>query len=276
MLGVIANQRFLGHTNPIMTAAVGDGGSILDREYIQRAARGIVDAGHLDNLKFWGVSGLAKLRNSGGVDYVPKVYDLSGNTYNAVQTTEADQPFLNSGFLSCASNDWVETGEFATPTTAATVLIWIKTTDSTTAEYICSSFYNNANTIQRAWLIGMQGGVLRVVISNVDGTTANKDYRGSITINDGDWHLIGFTFAQGTPTGTLKLYTDGSEDTTITKTTDNDVPTINSRNNIRIIGKLARATGGYVGEMNDMREYFATLTEAEIAAIYNQTSYRYA
>jgi hypothetical protein len=284
MLGVIANQRFLGHTNPIMTAAVADGGSILDREYVQRVYRGVHDAGHADNLKLWVCAGLPKLRNSGGVDYVPELYDLSGNGNNGVQATEANQPRISSSSLVFARTTDTTGESLAISSNPAslqitdnlTAMCWFNAT-SINDYGILSKYTNTLN--QRSWAILILGGYLTINLSS-DGTFntgSRKQYRSTNTVTAGEDYHVAFTFANNV----LKLYINGSEDTTVTKTYDDSMSTIyNTSAPVRLSGYEASSTQNtrhFIGSIDDSRVYGTTaLTATEIAAIYNQTSYRYA
>lgn len=272
---ILSNNRFLGKTNPTMAAAAADGGSVLDREYIQRAARGIVDAGHWSNLKYWGVAGLAKLRNSGGVDYVPKLYDLSGEGNDGVQTTEGSQPVWGATGLDFdGSDDFLDCGNDSSLRIRnnLTVCFWIKNDTGNFTKFALGRF--NSSTTKRAWLVlygGTTTNTLRVNVYANDAGTTLKSYSTTNAMNDGNWHFVSFTFADNV----LKYYVDGSELTggDLTKLTDNTVDLLTDSD---VSLYFANPTANFAGNINDLRIYNTALTATEIAAIYNQTSYRYA
>lgn len=66
------------------------------------------------------------------------------------------------------------------------------------------------------WYIQEELGYLRVTCSS-SGTSLEKIYIDTSTdLDDGAWHLVGFTFAAND----LKLYIDGAETTSLTKSSD--------------------------------------------------------
>lgn len=278
---VAANQRFLGKTNPTMTAAVADSGSILDREYIQRAARGIVDAGHWSNLKLWVDPGLAKLRNSGGVDYVPKLYDFSGNGNNPAQTDESLQPYLTSGFLDFNA-DYLITPDsnsltFGNGTTdsAFSISFWIdmqqnkakaimaKASAAAVGEYYFNVGSNNVLTFR---LVDNSASSYHTI------STATNYFPAG-------WHFFVMTYSGNGATTGVKFYKDNSEDTSLTKSTTGTYTATENTNEPLYIGSRGTTTATtnfFEGKLNDIRVYNIELTSAQMTAIYNQTSYRYA
>jgi hypothetical protein len=268
------NNRFLNHTNPIMTAAVTDGGSIQDREYIQRAARGIVDAGHWGNLKFWGCAGLAKLRNSGGVDYVPKLYDLSGNSNHATQTTTGYQPILSGGLsvLFDANDDLLVIGSGTKgfqSTNSITVMMYVKLIGKTNSTCLIGEHSGSSSTSNYG-LWSINSGKFRWWPCESLAKNGLIDQAG--TNNNDQWYYVCGTY-DGT---TSKLYIDGelSAERTSAFTIANNA-TLDLA-----IGRTSNSgtPAGFTlnGYENDIRIYNTALTGDQITAIYNQTSYRYA
>lgn len=256
------NNRFLNHTNPIMTAALTDGGSVLDREYIQRAARGIVDAGHLSNLKFWGCAGLAKLRNSGGVDYVPKLYDLSGEGNDGVQTTEANQPVWGATGLIC-NNDFIDSfGWFSlADITSGTMSFWVYINNLPAASEHMVSARDGSTTNTRCWVSVFSTGELRWVL-------ADRNVASGVFVSAGEWIKIDMTWGSGT----YKGYVNGEEEYSKTMT----IAAGSGDKYLSICRYPYNGSSQFDGILNDIRIYNTALTATEIAAIYNQTSYRYA
>jgi hypothetical protein len=273
---ILANNRFLGKTNPTMAAAVADGGSVLDREYIQRCARQIVDQGQWDNLKLWIDPGLAKLRNSGGIDYVPKAYDLSGNDNDGIQATESNQPVWGAtGMTFDGSNDWVDCGNDNSlrANSNITVMMWLRTSATNNSDFIARS---DTTLSKRCWTIYHSTQKLRVQVNATGGTSAADRiiHEHDNAINDGEWHHVCFSFSANT----LNLYIDTNntnntviDNGTVSSIYDSDV-------NLTIGARLANSLPSQFSDadINDIRIYNTALTATEIAAIYNQTSYRYA
>lgn len=270
---VAANQRFLGKTNPIMTAAVADGGSIQDREYIQRAARGIADAGLWGNLKLWIDPGLAKLRNSGGTDYIPKIYDFSDNANNGVQTTEGSQPYLTSGkltfdgsadFLSCGNGASLNFG-----TGTFTVQLWLykNLSSSSTLYRALSKGANSDVTSQAGFAIVMNDETCGFLV-NPTGTRVST-YTGNV-LSTTTWYLITGVCERGSLQRIFYNTTAGNTATAPVGDVSNATLDLH-------IGKNSSSSAGYwPGRLADIRIYNTALTGDQITAIYNQTSYRYA
>lgn len=261
--GILANNRFLGRTNPTMAAAVADGGSVLDREYIQRCARQIVDMGHWDNLKFWGDTGLAKLRNSGGVDYIPKGYDLSGNSYDYTQTTEANQPVLTMPAFVLDGTDAFAQGSTIT-ITDFTILAWIKTSNSVAVMRILSHQDTFAGQPNGVYYLRINAGKVQSAVRQTGGSASSIIT--TTTVSDDAWHLVAVTRNDAT----MAINIDGDEDISEGSKVTGE---INS-------GKLALGALYYdespseyfIGSFADIRLYDTALTETEIAAIYNLTN----
>jgi hypothetical protein len=267
LTGIIANQRFTGHTNPIMTAAVGDGGSILDREYVQRAYKGVHDAGHADNLKFWGCAGLAKLRNSGGVDYVSKGYDLSGNGYHYTQATEANQPVLTLPAFVLDGTDVFAQGS-TIPITDFTILAWIKTSNSAAVMRILSHQDTNTGQPNGVYYLRINAGKVQSAVRPTGGSASAIIT--TTTVSDDAWHLVAVTRSGATMVINIDGDEDISEGSKVTGIIDSGKLALGA------LYYAATPSEFFIGSKNDIRLYNTALTATEIAAIYNQTSYRYA
>jgi hypothetical protein len=272
LVGIIANQRFTGHTNPIMAAAVADGGSVLDREYVQRAYRDVYDAGHADNLKLWVCAGLPKLRNSGGVDYVPKLYDLSGNGNNGVQTTEANQPVWSAtGMTFDGSNDYINIPSINIFNGGGTFMEWINInssqTDSNrlfekTTEAILFCTGKNANND------------FKLNFQHRFSTTTGEWRSDNNVLTDSIFIHIAITYDNSSTSNNPLFYINGSSVALTERSTP--VGTANKNTNVILLGNREDTLRPYYGTKNDIRIYNAILAEAEIAKIVNETSYRYA
>ncbi|MGH1438253.1 MAG: LamG-like jellyroll fold domain-containing protein [Lewinella sp.] len=103
---------------------------------------------------------------------------------------------------------------------------WVKTTD-TNAEILAA--YRTSGNL-RSWRANINAsGNLRVVFTS-DGTygaSTTKDYfTSSITVNDGNWHFVSFSFANGN----LQLNVDNNYNVSVTKTFDAPITTFKMPN----------------------------------------------
>ena len=270
-MSVIANNRFLQRTNPTMLAAIDDGGSVLDRVYIQNAARQIVDQGHWDNLKFWGHNGLAKLRTSGGVDYVPKLYDLSGTGIDLLQTVDGRQPkWVSNGIEFDGSDDRLHVTGNATiaAITELTLTCWmyIRPVVSTAVP----GFLGSEN--------GHIGSV-KLTVDSVDIVRLNgRNSSGGNVVSDdtaytaNTWNHIVVARKTGED---HRFYFNNAE---LTNNSPNENQTIQTLNGDLAIGCRHNTTSFDLfcdDTLNDIRIYDTALSATEISDIYNQTKSYY-
>ncbi|MDB2384924.1 T9SS type A sorting domain-containing protein [Polaribacter sp.] len=93
------------------------------------------------------------------------------------------------------------------------------------------------------------------------------------TIEDGNWHHVGYTYASGAMIGDIKFYIDG-----VTVTSDggnNDATKNNALNTINAPVNLATRNGNNSkwfagGGIDDLRIYNVALTDAQMLAVYNE------
>jgi hypothetical protein len=152
-----------------------------------------------------------------------------------------------------------------------TVMCWVRGSDPTpdTNEWIFTKY--KTTTDDRSWGIrsGSSSGALFQVYISDDGTFDaghRKQYESSVTaIENGTWHHLAFTFASGS----LKMYVDGVEDTSVTKTNDDAISSIYSGAASLVIGAdgdFGTKWGtGYVDEFKVIAE---VLTANEIKTYY--------
>jgi len=170
------------------------------------------------------------------------------------------------------SSDYVSIPDINESTTNLSVAFWVKTTDqdwTTTHLAHWRSLSNN-----RAWFIGPSrtaetNGKKLMVFLTGDGAGTNpaKRYYGTTDVSDGTWHHVAFTWDNGT----LKLFVDGSEETT-TKVFDHAMTTIHNSDGPITVGctwvnDLPASFGS--GGRADIRIYNSTLTATDISDIYN-------
>lgn len=160
----------------------------------------------------------------------------------------------------------------------------LNVTDAMTAEVLIKGVSQPAYFLSKydyntdvSFGFGSTNGKLRVIITDngIYEAGHSKDYESSITALDGTWHRVGFSF----DSGTLKLYVDGVEDLSPTKTKDDAITTIHQGTVDVLIG--ARHSGGIVGLLFNgtislTRIYNYALSPTEIRRSYLSKAYLYA
>ena len=171
-------------------------------------------------------------------------------------------------------NDYITIPDIDESTTNLSVALWLKTTDQDWVTTHLANWISADNN--RAWFIGpsrtaeTNGKKLMVFITeNGAGTTPVKRYYGTTDVSDGTWHHVAFTWDNGT----LKLFVDGSEETT-TKVLDHAMTTIHNSNGPITVGctwvnDLPANFGS--GGRADVRIYNSTLTATDISDLYAGT-----
>ena len=173
------------------------------------------------------------------------------------------------------SSDYISIPDINESTTNLSVALWVKTTD---VDWVTTHFAHWRNQDNnRAWWIGpsrtaeTNGKKLMVYITG-DGTgnVTIKRYYGTTDVSDGTWHHVAFTWGNGT----LKLFVDGSEETT-TKVDDDTMTSIHNSDGPITVGctwvndaPLNFGSGGRA----DVRIYNSTLTATDISNLYNGTN----
>lgn len=160
-------------------------------------------------------------------------------------------------------------------TTQMTAMVWVKGSAQTGKVPFAHWDATGTSTLRGEWeIVTGAGGALRVVVSN-DGTatTLAKDYiTSAATPFDGNWHLVGFTFAPGTTTGTLTVYVDGVS-AAVTQTVNGNVPTIYGSTAVLSLGCSvtgAACTAGtfFAGLIDSARFYDMTIPTSQIKELY--------
>jgi len=204
----------------------------------------------------------------------------AGGTPSAQASTNCVQNTcysFNGGVGGSGTTDYITWPDISAYTlgTQMTAMVWVK--GNTQAGKIPFAHWDatGTGTLRGEWeIMGGAGGALRVIVSN-DGTAATlvKDY---ITTNtavfDGNWHLVGFTFAPGTTTGTLTLYIDGVA-AGVTKTIDANVPSIYTSSAVlsmacSVTGASCTAGTYFAGLLDSGRVYNATIPSGQIKELY--------
>lgn len=153
-----------------------------------------------------------------------------------------------------------------------TAMLWVRGSDATPDidERLFSKYKTSDGN--RSWMMtsgSANGARLRILISD-DGTFNaghRKDYTTSVTaIENGAWHHLAFTFSSGT----LKVYVDGVEDTSVTKTVDEAITSVFSSAApvaLAANGDLAERWG--TGYLDEAKVWSEALSANAILTIFN-------
>jgi hypothetical protein len=121
------------------------------------------------------------------------------------------------------------------------------------------------STVSTSWVMSLHGDVLMVAVKNGGNV---KEYESSVVVGDNKWHQVGFTFVSGT----LKLYIDGVEDTSVTKVQDDVVNTIDDSTQAVLIGAV-RFSGSYSahfdGRVDQATIWSNVLSASDMLEAYN-------
>lgn len=165
-------------------------------------------------------------------------------------------------YLLDGTDDYVDCGDISNSLTALSCFAWINTTTSATG-YVFSRYETLSN--QRSFFVCVNAtGVLDVLLSE-DGqyNNSSKIYKSTATVNDGDWHHVGFTWGSGT----LKVYIDGAE-ATVTKTEDDSFTSIHDSTNPFLIGAMRTGIENFDGSIYGVQVFNNTLSDSEVSRIY--------
>jgi len=147
-------------------------------------------------------------------------------------------------------------------TGAITVSAWV---NAASAPGILLGKYNTTGN-QRSWYIGASTNKFLVVLCE-DGTAANKNYHTSVVAYDSAWHHICFTYDGN---NTLKLYVDGVEDTSVTKTTDGAMTTLHNSTSDFALGASngTNPTSYATASLDEVAIWDAALTATQVSQLY--------
>jgi hypothetical protein len=208
--------------------------------------------------------------------------DDSGNSHSAVAVdTDASNTiqYINSHFYQGikfdGTNDYVSVADHDDfHSSTMTVAGWVSANPVANSGIIGQW---DAGVNKRSWMMMTDGattGKLRVLISD-DGTYTShvKDYVSSLTVLDNSFHHVAFTFNSGT----LKLYVDGVEDTSVTKTADDSITTVFNSDIPLIMGaNLISGAAQYFlkGTLDEFAFWDRVLDPAEITQLYRRGASR--
>ncbi len=159
-------------------------------------------------------------------------------------------------------------------TTAMTFCGWIKAATPTGTKAIIAKY--NTSVSDRAYLVtNVQASPWDKMQVRLSGNGDNqsggqfKQYTGSISVFDGNWHFVAYTWNSGT----LKLYVDGTEDTGVVKDFDGSFSSIHTNSIALYTGAqfTAPSTVGakFAGLLDEYSLWSVALSGAEISQVYN-------
>jgi len=178
-------------------------------------------------------------------------------------------PFTNTlSVVFDGSNDHVTIPTVAAQdlTSAVTVSFWIKGSSQGTEKTLFSKWQTGAGDL-RSFLIDTDvtnDTRLRLGIYD-DTTTLQKNYVTSLALLTGSWTHYAFTFGSST----LKVYANGAEDTSVNKSIDNAISSINITNTPYIMAGRSAPSNFYAGNLDEISLWTSELTASDISAIYN-------
>ena len=197
-----------------------------------------------------------------------------GTNYGSIYSKGAN-PFNQIGITSRTLDgvdDYITIPDPNESTTNLSVALWVKTTD---VDWVTTHLAHwRSIDDNRAWWIGpsrtaeSNGKKLMVYLSEGQGGgDDSKRYYGTTDVSDGAWHHVAFTWDNGT----LKLFVDGSEETT-TKPNNSVFTSIKDSDGPITVGCTwvndAPANYGSGGRA-DIRIYNSTLSVTDITDLYN-------
>lgn len=151
-------------------------------------------------------------------------------------------------------------------TTAATVSLWVKGSSQGFNKVIFSKWQTGAGDL-RSFLIDTDNtndDRIRVAIYD-DSITLQKNYITSIAVLDGDWAHYAFTFGSST----LKVYINGTEDTSVNKSIDNAISSINVSTPNYMMAARSPGTFFFAGNIDEVSLWQQELSATQISEIYN-------
>lgn len=241
------------------------------KDPIWTARRGTVSAGLVGH---WDSMALSAADRMGNI-----WYDISGNNNHGTLTNGAS--FDRIGVNFDGVNDYVnvpdatvlnfDTGNF-------TVCAWVRTTETTRRTVVSKYDYNGLGTIETGWYIDVRAdGRLRTAIETVTAGAVN--YRvldSNATVNDGNWHCITL---QRTAQNTINVFVDGNQSNGASLT-QGTVVSVSNTVALRIGEESDKGVGSqfnqyFLGNIDDVRIYNRTLSNAEILRNFNATRARF-
>jgi len=205
-----------------------------------------------------------KLAETSGTTVADSAGNLRGTATGVTWSTDATRGAVAT-FDGTGSSAVASSFPMMDTTRAFTVAAWAKLSSATADSYLVtvggangsSAFKINYDAANTRWLVSMS-------VSNADGTKSWVNVNsptGSATA--GAWTHVAVTCDPAT--GKLKIYLNGALSATSTTT--------KAFNNIGTTSRVGapNTASGFTGAISDVQAYQATLTDAQVAAVYGGT-----
>jgi len=229
---------------------------------------------------YYGNSGASTTSSFDNVYYAPEagwIFDNANaddETTNSHDGTITGATYTSSGYIGGAynfdGNDYISIPDAASLrfTTDMTACMWSKTTAANANTYAVGK-YDHDTGDRDYGLVGGNGGTFRFNVG--DGSSVQKSYETSFVTNTGNWVHFCATFEDGT----MKLYVNGTEDTSVNKVTDNILTSIHAGTSDLTIG--ARLGNNvpenyWTGTLDEIKLYDRVLSATEIEYLYEETA----
>lgn len=179
-------------------------------------------------------------------------YNLSGRGYDGYYTLGSSK-FINATSFRTISENRLQT----------TQCLWIRVT--TGAVGMVLTHYDTSS--QRGESLELDTNSKPKVLISDDGNTVRKSYTGEVELDDSTWHHFCYSYNNNV----LNLYLDGSNMTSVTKTTDTAMTTIHPSTFQNLIGARgnAGAPAGWINaRIDNVVIYNTSRSASQIAALY--------
>ncbi len=214
----------------------------------------------------------------------------SGTLQNGVTFTSGK---VGRAFHFNGSNQFVTTTNNANlsfeRTDAFSIDAWVRTTETALNKWIVSKRDPNANS--RGYLFGMSNGQApRCEVMNptptgagaltfsIDGSvtaTCPRDHalgvRGTIAINDGQWHHVAVTYDGSSSISGIKLYVDGTLDASLAQYDTLGTNSVADSAPL-LIGAAENGLQPWSGDIDEVEVFNRALTQSQIQGIVNAGS----
>lgn len=195
-----------------------------------------------------------------------QLVDSTGNDNDSTANTLDSTTGNIDGAMDGDGSEHATVGDFDDSGSTLSVFAW-----ANAAAQDLKMIASHVDTNQWAWRLASGQAAfsvtdkLLVQVLELDAS-AYKQYESSVTAFDSTWHYVGFTFSSGT----LKLYVDGVEDTSVTKRADGAVTSIpNSSADIMIAADSPSSPANiFTGDIDEVSIATTEWTAAWIKASY--------
>ena len=165
---------------------------------------------------------------------------------------EANTDYVSYATFQSSLNNWIDINETRTllANTDRSVFMWVRKNTSTSTEVLCG-----INTSSGGNISNLQIGSNNT-LQIYDGSSSNS---GSTNVADGQWHMVGYTYNEGT--SETKVYVDGVEEFSF-----NTVQTVTATSSISLGQEFdsGNISNLYNGDMTEVSIWNTVLLPSEI------------